>query len=63
MEVKELLEVAKEIACIGGKHTLKYFKKDIEVISKADNSPVTIADRETEQIIRLQTVRLYSGAL
>ena len=58
-DIKELLQAAKEIAFIGGKHTLKYFKKDFEVISKADDSPVTIADRETEQIIREEILKRY----
>jgi len=58
-DIKELLEAAKEIAHIGGQHTLKYFKKDFEVISKADDSPVTIADRETEQIIREEILKRY----
>jgi myo-inositol-1(or 4)-monophosphatase len=58
-DIKELLEAAKEIAYIGGQHTLKYFKKDFEVISKADDSPVTIADRETEQIIREEILKRY----
>lgn len=57
--VKELLAAATEIARIGGNHTLKYFKKDFEVISKADDSPVTIADRETEQIIREEILKRY----
>lgn len=57
--IQELLDAAIEIATIGGKHTLKYFKKEFEVISKADNSPVTIADRETEQIIRQEILKRY----
>ncbi len=58
-DIKELLEAAKEIAYLGGQHTLKYFKKDFEVISKADDSPVTIADRETEQVIREEILKRY----
>lgn len=58
-DIKELLGAAKEIASIGGQHTLKYFKKDFEVISKADDSPVTIADRETEQIIRQEILKRF----
>ncbi len=58
-DIKELLEAAIEIAEIGGKHTLKYFKKELEVISKDDDSPVTIADRETEQIIREEILKRY----
>lgn len=56
---EELLKSAIEIAKVGGHHTLKYFKKDIEVISKSDDSPVTIADRETEQIIRNEIQKRY----
>ena len=51
-DIKELLEAAVEFADIGGKHTLNYFKKGVDVVSKPDSSPVTIADRETEQKIR-----------
>lgn len=58
-DIKELLQAAKEIAFIGGKHTLKYFKQDFEVISKEDDSPVTIADRETEQVIREEILKRY----
>lgn len=58
-DIKELLDAAVEIGKIGGDHTLKYFKKDFEVISKADDSPVTIADRETEQVIREEILKRY----
>jgi myo-inositol-1(or 4)-monophosphatase len=57
--IQELLVAATEIAKIGGHHTLKYFQKNIEIISKADDSPVTIADRETEQIIRGEIKKRY----
>lgn len=56
---KELLNSALKIAEIAGKHTLTYFQKEVEVISKADDSPVTIADRETEQIIRKEILNRY----
>ncbi len=52
MDIKSLRDAALEISKIGGNHTLKYFQKDVEVISKADDSPVTIADRETEELMR-----------
>ncbi len=58
-DIKELLQAATEIAKIGGEHTLKYFKKDFEVISKADDSPVTIADRETEKVIRKEIQKRF----
>ncbi|MAO64351.1 MAG: histidinol-phosphatase [Balneola sp.] len=57
--IQELLKAATEIAKIGGHHTLKYFQKDFEIISKADDSPVTIADKETEQIIRAEIQKRY----
>lgn len=57
--IEELLNAATEIAKIGGHHTLKYFKKEVEVISKADDSPVTIADRETEQVMRREINKRY----
>lgn len=43
---------AKKIAKQGGDHTLKYFNKPVEVERKADDSPVTVADREAETLMR-----------
>ena len=42
-----------EVAQAAGKHTLKYFRSDALVVdAKQDDSPVTIADREAEQLTR-----------
>lgn len=42
-----------EIAAAAGTHTLKYFcSAALTVDAKADSSPVTIADREAEQLAR-----------
>ncbi|MCC9599700.1 histidinol-phosphatase [Stieleria sp. JC731] len=42
-----------EIAKAAGDHTLKYFQNDqLQVDAKKDDSPVTIADREAEQLAR-----------
>ena len=42
-----------EVAQAAGKHTLTYFRRaDLVVDSKADESPVTVADREAEQLVR-----------
>ncbi len=57
--IEELLNAATEIAKIGGHHTLKYYKQNVKVVSKADDSPVTVADRETEQILRKEISRRY----
>ncbi|MBN2732053.1 MAG: inositol monophosphatase family protein [Balneolaceae bacterium] len=52
IDLKKHHQAAIEIACIGGKHTLNYFQKEFKVERKDDTSPVTIADRETESIMR-----------
>lgn len=45
-------QAAVEIAKKGGNHTLNYFNKAFDVERKSDDSPVTIADRQTEAIMR-----------
>lgn len=52
MNLNVLLEKATEYAKYGGDHTLNYFRKGLQVIRKSDNSPVTIADKEAELMIR-----------
>ncbi|QDT02557.1 Histidinol-phosphatase [Rubripirellula lacrimiformis] len=42
-----------DVAVAAGHHTLKYFRSDSLVIdAKSDESPVTVADREAEQLVR-----------
>ncbi len=42
-----------EVASAAGTHTLRYFRSDALVVdSKSDDSPVTVADREAEQLTR-----------
>ena len=48
----DYLEVAVDAAFHGGKRTLSYFGAGVTVETKADNTPVTIADRESEAVIR-----------
>src|SRR5690606_4300792 len=48
-----------KFARLGGSHTLTYFRKGLDVIRKSDDSPVTIADRKAEQIIRAEIQRIY----
>ncbi len=47
-----LLDFAREIAWEAGRLTLGYFQTGIRPIWKADESPVTAADREAEQLLR-----------
>lgn len=47
-----MLDFAINVAKKTGLHALKYFEKSAKVTFKADNSPVTRADREAELIAR-----------
>jgi len=46
------LEVAIQAADAAREITLKYFRQPLEIVQKSDSSPVTIADQETEKLIR-----------
>jgi histidinol phosphatase-like enzyme (inositol monophosphatase family) len=48
----ELLVFAHDLAWQAGKITLRYFQTAIRTDHKADDSPVTIADREAEHFLR-----------
>ena len=52
--MQQRLELARNIAYQAGQLTLRYFynTKNLMVERKADKSPVTTADRETEQFLR-----------
>ncbi|HOW74043.1 MAG TPA: histidinol-phosphatase [Phycisphaerae bacterium] len=52
-ELKGRLELAVEAGRMAGEHTLKYFHRpDLEVERKRDGTPVTVADREAEGLLR-----------
>lgn len=57
--LNSLRESAVEFAREGGDSTLNYFKKSFDLDFKSDNSPVTNADREAEQIIRKKIKERY----
>jgi len=50
--IQDRFELAQRIAREAGQHTLNYFQKEVAVERKADQSPVTIADVEAEQLLR-----------
>lgn len=50
--LREFLEFGRDIAQEAGWLTLKYFGKNLEVMSKKDSSPVTEADLEAEKLLR-----------
>ncbi len=54
------LAFALEIARQAGRHTLKYFRSDtLQVDLKNDASPVTVADREAELLLRERIVEKF----
>jgi histidinol phosphatase-like enzyme (inositol monophosphatase family) len=54
-DLSDRLQFAVDIARQAGEVTLKYFQQEnYEVDLKADNSPVTIADQQAEQLLRNQ---------
>jgi histidinol-phosphatase len=50
--MKEVYEFALQLAEKAGQNTLRYFGQKMSIEQKADDSPVTIADRTTEELIR-----------
>lgn len=55
------LEFAVEAAVRAGKSTLEHFRADVQVDLKGDDSPVTIADRIAERILRQAIESAYPG--
>jgi histidinol-phosphatase len=58
-DLATLLEFARQIAVTAGKITLRYFSPDIPVELKPDESPVTAADRESEEYLRSAILGRY----
>jgi myo-inositol-1(or 4)-monophosphatase len=50
--LRSYLEFAVETAHLAGRETLGYFQTGLQPDLKADHSPVTIADRRSEELIR-----------
>jgi len=58
-EVRELLDFATELAREAGDLTLKYFGAVVDHEAKGDGTPVTVADREAERLIRARVEHRY----
>jgi histidinol-phosphatase len=58
-KLAELRSAAEEFARLGGDSTLKHFNKSFDLEYKEDDSPVTNADQEAEQIIRDEINKRY----
>jgi len=54
------LRAAQELALLAGDSTLDFYQTDrLTVERKGDNSPVTVADRHAEQLVRTRLAELY----
>ena len=54
-ELKNYVEIARQVALAGGASALKYFRSKnlvVESKSKAKFDPVTLADKRTEEVMR-----------
>ncbi|MCG3138110.1 MAG: Fructose-1,6-bisphosphatase/inositol-1-monophosphatase [Phycisphaerae bacterium] len=58
-ELQKYLNFAREQAHLAGRLTLGYFHRPLAVESKADDSPVTVADRQAEQLLRAAIEQHY----
>lgn len=60
-QLSDYLEFMKECAYLAGRLTLGYFNTNISIDYKEDDTPVTIADRKAEQLIRSRIEKFYPG--
>ena len=60
-QLEAYLEFAKETAFDAGRLTLGYFNTGIQPDFKPDDTPVTVADRRAEQLIRSRIESRYPG--
>ncbi len=58
-KLRDYLDFAIETAWQAGQLTLSYFQTGVRPDFKADESPVTVADRQAEQLIRRQIEKQY----
>lgn len=59
MTMTPLLQTLTRLSKQAGDITLKHFQTNLAVETKADQSPVTIADRETEEFLRREIIRNF----
>ena len=59
VDLRELEHAAEELARSAGEVALGYFGTRVEVETKPDDTPVTVADRETESLLRAGIQRRF----
>jgi histidinol phosphatase-like enzyme (inositol monophosphatase family) len=52
MSVEAYMQAAGELAKLASDNAMRYYRAAIDVIEKTDGSPVTIADRSSEKLLR-----------
>ncbi len=60
-DLRKMMEFAAETAHLAGRMTLGYFGTGVRPDFKADESPVTVADRLSEEFIRARIEKQYPG--
>lgn len=58
-DLKEFKSFCKELSIISGNVIKNYWRKDFSIESKADESPVTIADKKGEELMREMIMKHY----
>ncbi|MFM2223673.1 MAG: hypothetical protein RLZZ78_1930 [Armatimonadota bacterium] len=51
-DLRDILDVCVDAALVAGKRTLAYFQTGVQPDWKEDDTPVTVADREAERVLR-----------
>ncbi len=59
LDLNEARDLAVRLADTAGPVALKYFRSPLNIESKVDSSPVTVADREAEEAVRALITRAY----
>ncbi|MEJ5200097.1 MAG: inositol monophosphatase family protein, partial [Anaerolineae bacterium] len=59
--LRQYMEFAAETVYLAGRLTLGYFNTGVRPDFKADDTPVTVADRLAEQLIRQRIEQAYPG--
>jgi len=59
--LSDYLDFARKVALVAGQETLRYFQHDLQPEIKADGSPVTMADRSAEHLIRTAIEERFPG--
>lgn len=60
-DIKEFKLFTKHLTEISGKIIRNYFRTQIKIDSKADDSPVTIADKKAEESMREEIMKQFPG--